>query len=140
MLGLATACGGSSDPLTRIEAQFDSTVATVCRECPAAASGATTEAECLEAGRANNPFTGEGWECQRRAYEMYPNELGPMYDCQADVLVQYDRCIRNALTTCPPDADTGSVCGEQLSASTRACPQTDSVAAGTALAECFRDD
>jgi hypothetical protein len=133
---LALGCNGAGDPITRIESQYTSTVNAVCAACPAA-SGTTTEAECRALADENNPFMGPEFECQRSAYHMYPNELGPLYNCQADVLVRYDGCIRGAVRTCPPTDTALMTCNDQLNADTRACPLPDSVAAGTAVSNCF---
>jgi hypothetical protein len=134
---LSTVLGcGSRDPITRIEVQYDTTVNAVCDACPAA-SGTTTAAECRALAAENNPFEGPEFECQRRVYGMYPNELGPYYNCQADALGRYDGCLRGAVRTCPPTPESVSACTDQLSAAIRACPLPDSVAAGTALSECF---
>lgn len=133
---LAGCNGGASDPITRIESQYHATVNAVCAACPGA-SGSTAEADCRAQAEADNPFMGPEFECQRTVYGMYPDQLRPYYDCQANALVEYDACIRGAVRTCPPVDTAVMACTDQLSASGRACPLPDSVAAGTALANCF---
>jgi hypothetical protein len=136
LLAVAVAGCGHSDPLTRIEAQYDSTVNAICDACPMA-SGTLTAAECRAMAETQNPFMGTQWDCQRNAYAMYPNELGPYYDCVAGAISRYDGCMRSAFATCPPADTAVTACGDALQADIRACPVPDSMAATTALSHCF---
>jgi hypothetical protein len=132
---IVASCGGGSDPFTRIESTYDGMVDALCRGCPAAA-GATTESQCRTTAEANNPFTGAQWDCQRSVYHMYPNELGPYFDCVANATSGFDRCMRGAITTCPPASDAVSACSDQLDTAIRACPTPDSITASQAIAAC----
>lgn len=134
-LVLVTSCGGG-DPLTRIESTYNGMVDSICRSCPAAA-GASTEAECRTMAAASNPFQGTQWDCQRNAYHMYPNELGPYYDCVSRAVSSYDGCMRNAVRTCPPASADVTACGDALNSAIRACPLPDSIAASQAVSMCF---
>jgi len=128
-------CGGG-DPFTRIEATYDGTVDHVCTSCPTV-GGLATEAECRASAAADDPFSGAEWDCQRRVYQQYPNELAPTYDCVARAVSTFDRCVRDAVRTCPPPAAVTQACSEQLTAAINACPRPDSIMAATALSACF---
>lgn len=132
---LVAGCGGG-DPLTRIESTYSGMVDHVCRACPAAA-GATTEADCRATAAANSPFDGPEWDCQRSAYQRFPSELGPYYDCFARAVTSFDSCMRNATRTCPPASTDVSACSDQLDTATSACPRPDSVMALEAVSACF---
>lgn len=135
-LSLALGAGCSSDPLTRIESQYEGTVSAVCASCPEI-TGTLTAAECQARADMSNPFSGTEFECQREVYARYPAELGPYYNCQANAVASYDSCIRGILNPCPPTAEQTSACNEGLNAAIRACPLPTSIAAGTALGACF---
>jgi hypothetical protein len=132
---LAVGGCGSGDPFARIESTYDGMIDHVCRACPTI--GAPTEAECRAAAAADNPFSGAAWECQRRVYGQYPDELAPTYDCIARAVSMYDACLRDAVRTCPPVAATTQMCSDRLNSAINACPRPDSIMASSALGACF---
>lgn len=135
VLSLLVGCGGG-DPLTRTEASYDRAVQNGCRAC-----GATADATamCLANAEESNPFTGPQWDCQRAAYDRYPNELSPFYDCQADVMVRYESCLRTALMTCPPSGDEISACSDAIGPGVEACGMPTDSAALAAVSACFSE-
>lgn len=129
-------CGGG-DPISRMQSTYNSLTDYACRSCPGAA-GAASESDCRMLAATNNPFNGPEWDCQREAYNRYPNELGPTYDCTARAVSSYDSCMRTAIgNMCPPTSAEIGACNTQLNAAIEACPRTDSIAAGTAVAACY---
>jgi hypothetical protein len=131
------AAGCGSDPVTRLESQYTATGNAVCARCPEAA-GVLTAAECQARLAAENPFDGPEYDCARMAYQRYPSELGPYFDCLNGASSRYDTCIRGTLSSCPPAATATTACNEALTAGINACPIPTSVEAATALGACFR--
>ena len=134
LFGLAMPGCGGGDPLTRTEASYDRAVQNGCRACEATAE---VTSMCLARAEASNPFTGPQWDCQRAAYDRFPNELNAFYSCQANVMQTYESCIGRALMTCPPVGADITACSDALGPGVEACPMPTDAAAVAAVTACF---
>lgn len=130
VLSVAPGCG-SNHPIDRQLDRQAELAEYVCSFCPPAL-GASTTAECL--GSQSQPTDAQR-ACLRGLYDASPDALGPVYACSEPILADYDRCLRDAIDSCPPTAEASRACQLMLTA-LEDCPSPDAGLAAM-LDACF---